>query len=89
MKLLYGHIRYIETLNRTFRINRRDVIRLPVEDILPTRSEIHDSDLDEKTCEDRSQSGESGEWLPSPSTHSLQQSSRVTHQPNCNNHCAC
>ena len=71
----------VETPSGTYRRNRRDIIRLPAEDISPGRPESHDSDSDETMSDDRSQSGESGRGLPSPLTHSLRQSSRVTYQP--------
>ena len=78
----------VETPSSTFRRNRRDIIHLPAEDISPTRLESHDSDSDETTSEDGSQSGESGGGLPSPLTHSLRWSSRVTYQPDRYDPCA-
>ena len=81
----------VETPSGTFRRSRRDTIRLPAEDISPTRPESHDSDTDETMSDDRSQSGlsrESGGRLLSPPTHSLWRSSRVTYQPNRYDSCA-
>ena len=78
----------VETPSGTYRRNRRDIIRLPAEDISPGRSESHDSDSDETMSDDRSQSGESGGGLPSPPTHSLRRSSRVTYKPDRYDPCA-
>ena len=71
----------VETPIGTFRRNRRDIIHLSAEDISPGRPESHDSDSEETTSEDRSQSGESGGVLPSPPTHILRRSSRMTYNP--------
>ena len=77
----------VETPSSTFRKNRRNIIRLPVEDILPTRPGSHDSDSDKITSDDKSQSGESGGGLPSP-PHSFRQNSRVMYQPDHYDSCA-
>ena len=68
----------VETPSSTRR-NRRDIIRLPAEDISPGRPESHDFDSNETMSDDRSRLRESGGGFPSPPTHSLWWSSRVTY----------
>ena len=58
----------VETPSGVFRRNRRDIIHLPIEDLLPTRPESHDLESDKTTSENRSQSGGG---LPSPPTYSF------------------
>ena len=75
----------VETPSCTFRRNRRDIIHLLVEDILPQRPESHDYESKEMTSEDRTQSG--GGFL-SPLTHCRRWSSHVMYNPDLDDPCA-
>ena len=78
----------VETTSGMFRKKRLDIINLLAQDISPTRPKSDDHDLEEMTTEDRSQLVVSGGGLPSPWTHTLRRSSRVTYNPDRYDPCA-